>query len=82
MLNKIAASAARAVHGRDLPHLIAYSYDFDEAIRAIRLKAHFAVLPSEDEIEEVQDAETEVLADFGPSFSTMTEIELVQDHAR
>lgn len=82
ILHEISISARRALRGRRLPNLVAYSFDFDDARQRVCLKAHFSPIPSTDEIEEIQVAETEILADFGPEIRTETEIEIVQDHFR
>ncbi len=81
VLERLHASAQRALRGQTPSRLVAYSVDVDPTRPILHLKAHFSSTPTEDEIEMLQGVETEILADFEDEFETQTEIEVVPAHS-
>jgi hypothetical protein len=82
LLERLQASAQRALRGQTPSHLVAYSVDVDPTWPVLYLKAHFSSTPTEDEIEVLQGGETEILADFEDDFETQTEVEVVPAHTK
>lgn len=70
-------SAKRALGGQTPDTLRAYSFEIDQAKKRILLRAHFAVAPSEDDLEAISVIETEIDADFLGHFEGQTDIEVV-----
>ncbi|QYU68385.1 hypothetical protein J4558_26880 [Leptolyngbya sp. 15MV] len=80
VLERLHASAQRALRSQTPARLVAYSVDVDPAQPVLHLKAHFSSAPTEDEIEMLQGVETEILADFEDEFETQTEVDVVPAH--
>ena len=76
-LRALCFSAMRALQGQTPDSLRAYSFDIDLERRLIRLRAHFAEPPSEDDLEAISIIETEIDADFLDHFEGETDIEVV-----
>lgn len=74
---EIASSAQRALSGQTPPELLAYSFAVDREQQVIHLKAHFSQPPSEDAVENIEIAETEIFSDFPDHFDAETEMEVV-----
>lgn len=77
VLQRLHASAQRALRGQTPSHLVAYSFDADPTRAVLHLKAHFSSAPTQDEVEMLQVVETEILADFEDEFEARTEIDIV-----
>jgi hypothetical protein len=70
-------SAERALRGQTPDNLRAYSVAIDPTAREIVLRAHFYAPPSEQDLEDMSVAETEVDADFWNQFTnTRTEVDI------
>jgi hypothetical protein len=77
LLERLHASAQRALRGQTPSRLVAYSVNVDPTRPVLHLKAHLSSAPTEDEVEMLQVVETEILADFEDEFEAQTEIEVV-----
>jgi len=82
VLERLHASAQRALRGQTPLHLIAYSVDVDPSRPVLYLKAQFSSTPTDDEVEMLQGVEAEILADFEDDFETQTEVEVVPAHTK
>ena len=76
ILEKVCFSAKRALGGQTPETLRAYSFKIDLGHKLIRLRAHFAQPPSEDDLEAIAIVETEIDADFLDRFEAETGIEV------
>ena len=76
VLRSLCFSAQRALEGQTPEMLRAYSFGIDPDNKLIRLRAHFAQPPSEDDLETISIIETEIDADFLDHFEAETEIEV------
>lgn len=56
-------STQRALRGQTPSTLRAYSFEIDRERKLIRLRAHFAEPPSEDDLEAISIVETEIEID-------------------
>jgi len=54
-----------------------YSFEIDPEKKLIRLRAHFAQPPSEDDLEAISVVETEIDADFLDDFEGETGVKIV-----
>lgn len=81
LLERLHASAQRALRGQTPSRLVAYSVDVDPTRPLLHLKAHFSRAPTKDEVEMLQGIETEILADFEDEFEAQTEVEVVPAHS-
>ena len=77
ILKNLCFSAKRALRGQTPETLRAYSFEIDPKKKLIRLRAHFAQQPSEDDLEAISVVETEIDADFLDDFKDETGIEVV-----
>jgi hypothetical protein len=64
------------LRGQTPPSLRAYSFAIDRKNRLILLRAHFAAPPSEDDLDDISVAETEIDADFLDRFEWKTDVEI------
>jgi hypothetical protein len=62
--------------GQTPASLRAYSFAIDKGRKIIRLRAHFAEPPSEDDLEDISIVETEIDADFLDEFVGETDVEV------
>ncbi len=76
ILKKVCFSAKRALEGQTPEALRAYSFEIDQGNKLIRLRAHFAQPPSEDDLETISIVETEIDADFLDHFEAETGVEV------
>ncbi len=76
-LKNLCFSAKRALRGQTPETLRAYSFEIDPEKKLIRLRAHFAQPPSEEDLEAISIVETEIDADFLDDFEGETGIEVV-----
>jgi hypothetical protein len=77
LIRLVCGSAMRALRNQTPTGLRAYSFAVDGERRRIRLRAHFAETPSENDLEAVSIIETEIDADFLDHFEGETDIEVV-----
>ncbi len=77
ILKDVCFSAQRALRGQTPDTLRAYSFEIDPERKVIRLRAHFADAPSEDDLEAISVIETEIDADFIDDFERQTDTEIV-----
>jgi hypothetical protein len=77
ILKDVCFSVRRALQGQTLETLRAYTFEIDRARKLLRLRAHFAVAPSDDDLEAVSIVETEIDADFLDLFTAETDTEVV-----
>ena len=64
MSYSLCVSAKGALGGQTPASLRAYSFAINMAKREILLRAHFDSKPSEEDLDEISCAETEIMADF------------------
>ena len=76
-LQLVCGSAKRALQGQTPATLRAYSFSIDSDNKRIFLRAHFAEIPSEDDLETISIVETEIDADFLDYFEGETDTEVV-----
>ncbi len=76
LLKDVCFSAKRALRGQTPMGLRAYSFAVDADNKRLRLRAHFAQSPSEDDLESISIIETEIDADFLDSYEAETDIEV------
>jgi len=67
----------RALRNQTPTGLRAYSFAVDGERKRIRLRAHFAETPSEDDLEAISIVETEIDADFLDHLQGETDFEVV-----
>lgn len=77
ILKDVCFSARRALQGQTPDTLRAYSFEIDSEKKVLRLRAHFAEPPSEDDLEAISIIETEIDADFLDRFEGETDTEVV-----
>jgi hypothetical protein len=77
LIHLVRGSAKRALRNQTPTRLRAYSFAVDGARKRIRLRAHFAEAPSENDLEVIGIVETEIDADFLDHFEGETDIEVV-----
>jgi hypothetical protein len=77
----VLGTARHVLVGQTPESLLAYSVAVDHDNRRILLRAHFAVPPSEDDLEDMSVVETEILAAMPDDIETRTEIEIVSPGA-
>ena len=70
-------SVQRALRGQTPETLRAYLFEIDCARKLLRLRAHFAVPPSDDDLEDISIVEAEIDADFLDHFTAETDTEVV-----
>jgi hypothetical protein len=76
LLHRVCVFAKRALGGQTPASLRAYSFTIDKGRKIIRLRAHFAEPPSEDDLEDISIVETEIDADFLDEFVGETDVEI------
>jgi hypothetical protein len=76
LVRLVCASARRALLGQTPATLRAYSFAIDHEQKQIRLRAHFAEEPSEDDLDAISIIETEIDADFLDHFEGDTDTEI------
>ncbi len=76
-LKNLCFSAKRALREQTPETLRAYSFEIDPEKKLIRLRAHFAQPPSEDDLEAISVVETEIDADFLDDFEGETGVKIV-----
>ena len=77
LLKLVCGSAKRALYSQTPSTVRAYSFEIDRERKLIRLRAHFAEPPSEDDLEAISIVETEIDADFLDHFEGETDTEVV-----
>jgi hypothetical protein len=76
-LAAIVASAKRALRGQTPASLREYSFSYDPVSKKILLKAETERTPTEQELDDLQVAESEIHADFWDAAEVKTAIEIV-----
>jgi hypothetical protein len=76
LLHSVCVFAKRALEGQTPKSLRAHSFAIDKHRKIILLRAHFAERPSEEDMENISVAETEIDADFVDQFVVETGVEI------
>lgn len=77
MRSDLVGFAQRALRDQTPEALLAYSVDIDIPRHLLRLRAHFAAPPSENDLDDLDSIEGEIFADYVDDTFIETEIEIV-----